>query len=130
MACTERGGSLSAGRVRQRQVAARRERVGVPLHQPPRIGTVGHEVQHRGHQQPDRLAEVDERPQVRVIQHLAGVPHVGDDQLGVHVVVEQAAGHGPHHRVVVHVHHARVRGYLPDGLVRVALGRQARSRCR
>src|SRR5579863_3965326 len=104
-----------------------RQGVGVPLDQAPRVGTVGDEVQHGGHQQPHRLTEVDQGPQLRVAEHLAGIAHVGDDEPGPPFVGEQPVGHGPHHRVLVHVQDQRVGDRLLDGLMRVALGRQTRS---
>jgi hypothetical protein len=84
-------------------------------------------VQHRRHQQPDRLIEIDQPPQVRVAQHRVRVAHVGGDDRGRPVMGEQLAGVGTDHRVNVHVDDVRIRRDPLHDPVRVALRGQARA---
>ncbi|PZS40299.1 MAG: hypothetical protein DLM62_03595 [Pseudonocardiales bacterium] len=63
----DRGHAVRGG-VGQREVAAGRERAQVPAYQPPGVRTVRDEVHDAGHDQADRLAEVDEPGQRRLRQ--------------------------------------------------------------
>ncbi len=78
----------------------------------------------RGHEQPGRLAEVDERAQRRVGQHGIGLAQVTQDHLDAGAVSQQPTGLLTHHRVVVHVHDPAPRVDRLHNLVGVAHSRQ------
>jgi hypothetical protein len=117
---------LVVGQMRQRQVAARCQRRQVAVQHVPRVVLVRHEVHHGGHQQPDRLAEVDQRPQIRVGQHARGIAQVTEDHPDQAPVGQQPARLLADHRVVVHVDDPALRVDQADHLVRVAHRRQPR----
>jgi hypothetical protein len=106
------------------EMAAGREGVPEPGHDPGRVLGVGEEVQDRHEQQGDRLAEVDQLPDLGVPQDPVGLAQVGLDHEGA-VAGQQGAAVRHHHRVVVHVHDPGVGGDLLGDLVDVAPGRQA-----
>jgi hypothetical protein len=66
--------------VGQDEVAAGRESVPQRRHDPPGVVVIGEEMHDRGEQQPDRLAQVDEPPEVAVGQDALRLAQVGHER--------------------------------------------------
>ena len=81
-------------------------------------------MDHRGHQQPGGLAEVDQFPQGRVGQDGTGITKIAQDDPDSGIVSDQGRRVLADHRVVVCVDHPALRIDLMHDLVRVTDGRQ------
>jgi hypothetical protein len=84
-------------------------------------------VHDRHQQQPDGLAEVDERANFRMAQDGAGVAEVRQDDAGGAAAGQQRVRMDVDDRVVVHVGHPGTRRDLRGDLVHVPGGRDARA---
>jgi hypothetical protein len=112
------GGDV-AGRVREGQVAARRDGLHQPGHQGGRVVLVGDAVQDAEEHDRDRPAEVQDPGGPG--QDRGEVAQVGVDVGGraLGAAGQQGPGVQEHDRVVVHVHHPGVRRHPLGHLVRV-----------
>jgi hypothetical protein len=120
-------GPVVGGHMCQSEQAARRQGVAVVGDDAARAAFLGHEVEHRDHQQPDRPAQVEQPGDLRGLEHRLGLTDVRPHDRGVVVTGDDHLGVCDGHLVAVHIDHAAVRiGPLGD-LVHVSHGRDARA---
>ena len=113
--------------MRHHQIAAGRHGVPKPGHDPNGVLDVGDGVQD-GHQQDrDRVAEIDERPQLRAIQQLPWSAQVRLDDGHPVGAGQQRPAMEEDDRVGVHVEHPGIGRDLMRDLMHVALGGKARA---
>ena len=108
--------------MRDDQVAAWRERRQIPGHDAGRVVGIHDVVQAPDEQQPGRPGEVEQFPGPG--QDLVHVAQVGPGNGGRVVLCHQRLGVHGHHRVVVHVHHARAGAARLGDLMDVRAARQ------
>jgi hypothetical protein len=112
--------------MRDRQVAARRQGGTEPGHGLGRAGLVRQDVQHGQGEHGDRLAEVDQPANLRRFDDLVRTAQIRADGRGL-AARQQRVSVADHHRVAVHVHHARFRSDKLRDLVHVLVGGQPRA---
>ena len=118
-------GSMSEAGCEIGQVAARRDRVHDPGHDPVRVVLVADRVQGQQADRRDWPGEVQRA--CGLLQDLRDIARIGVDVVGgaVRAAGQQRAGMSQHDRVVVHVDDPAVRRHLLRDLVGVARGRDA-----